>query len=232
MVLAALVVAVLPGYTTMPVSEFAEKLHAGFFGVLIDTRDTSEWNAGHLPNATFMRNLHINHDTTAITGCQACNIGIYCHSGYRSKQAATALETIGFTSVYDVQGIVQWQGAGHSLVSTPSHVAACSLGGSICAWPHLSPSSPPPPSYPWNWPQSPPQTSPRPPPSPPPPPPMTPPEMPLGTKLGLAGGGATLLLLACCALVCRHWRKRRARGNAGDRTKDMGPMALSTMPSA
>ena len=127
----------LVAYTTMPVDEFHTKLLQGFFGVLIDTRAQSEWDAGHLPNATFLQEMHVTGDVSPIAGCKLCNVAVYCHSGFRSKQAADQLEAAGFVNVYDVQGIVQWQGAGHSLVSTASVATACSKATAV-ALGHIS----------------------------------------------------------------------------------------------
>ena len=163
----------LVAYTTMPVDEFHTKLLQGFFGVLIDTRAQSEWDAGHLPNATFLREMHVTGDVSPIAGCKLCNVAVYCHSGFRSKQAADQLEAAGFVSVYDVQGIVQWQGAGHSLVSTASVATACSKATAVCSWPYQSPS--PPPAALGSGIGLLASTDAKPPPPPPPPPPAAPP---------------------------------------------------------
>ena len=89
------------GYTTLSVVEFYRKLTSGEIGLLIDTRAANEWAAAHLPNATFVERLHAVADVSSIAGCQSCSVAVYCHSGYRSKQAATVLEAAGFTlSVY------------------------------------------------------------------------------------------------------------------------------------
>ena len=41
----------LLGYVTLEHADFATKLNAGFFGVLLDVRSEPEWRAGHLANA-------------------------------------------------------------------------------------------------------------------------------------------------------------------------------------
>ena len=45
-------VAAAVGWSTLDESTFYERLASGFFGVVVDTRDQSEWDAGHIPNAT------------------------------------------------------------------------------------------------------------------------------------------------------------------------------------
>ena len=106
MAAAALATIALPAWTTLAVDDFYSNLHAGFFHVPVDRRDTHEWSAGHIPNATFMRYRQIDQNADAIAGFKHCNVGVYCNSGVLSKVAATALANLGFTSVYDAQGIV------------------------------------------------------------------------------------------------------------------------------
>ena len=70
------------------------------------TRD--EWDAGHLPNATFIESLHVNKDASRLAGCEDCAIAVYCHSGRRAADAALFLEDAGFAHVYNVLGVQQW----------------------------------------------------------------------------------------------------------------------------
>ena len=163
MVAIAIALATSLGWTTLDSATFDARIASNFFGVIIDTRQQSEWDAGHIPNATLIANLQITGDASALAGCQSCNIGVYCRSGARSQGAATALENAGFTNVYDVQGINQWQAAGHSLVTTPSHTPACTSSTSQCSL--YAPPSPPP--RPATWPALPPSPLLPPPPLPP-----------------------------------------------------------------
>ena len=80
----------------------------------------SEWQGGHVVNATHIPGLQdLSGDVvpSQLLGCTACNIVLYCASGYRSKQAADKLASLGFTGgLYDGLGIQQWQ---------ERHVQAC-----------------------------------------------------------------------------------------------------------
>ena len=73
----------------------------------------SEWQGGHVVNATHMAGLQDYSDGTVpsqLMGCTACNIALYCYSGVRSRASADKLASLGFTGgLYDGQGIVQWQ---------------------------------------------------------------------------------------------------------------------------
>ena len=98
---------------------------SGAFEILLDVRSQSEWNAGHLPNATLIPSLHQTKDTSRITGCEECPIAIYCTGGVRSKWAAETLESAGFRNVYDVLGTDQWRDAGIVLVNDVENAPCC-----------------------------------------------------------------------------------------------------------
>jgi rhodanese-related sulfurtransferase len=204
-VLRVLLLAATPhavAWTTLSSSDFYTKINSGFFGLIIDTRDVSEWNNGHIQNATFMHNVHQSHEFGSVLGCRTCNVGVYCHSGVRSKQAATALEDAGFTSVYDLLGVRQWQDAGHALVHTQSSTPNCGVVDGACTWPPLgnTPHAPPLP------PQAPDAISP--------------------VVLSLSIGG-TLVLLLLGAFACAFCR-RRSTGGAPTHAKDPAGASIST----
>ena len=73
----------------------------------------SEWQGGHVVNATHIPGLQdLSGDVvpSQLLGCTACNIVLYSASGYRSKQAADKLASLGFTGgLYDGLGMQQWQ---------------------------------------------------------------------------------------------------------------------------
>jgi len=121
-------VALSEGYITLDVVEAREKLADGFFQALVDVRRSDEWDAGHLANATLMESLAVTQNATLLSNCMTCPIALYCRSGRRSKDAATVLETLGFTTVYDVLGINQWSAAGVPLVHGDSVTPQCSMG--------------------------------------------------------------------------------------------------------
>ena len=104
-------------YTTIDAYTASTLWSSGIFRVLVDVRKIDEWEAGHLPNATFIPSLHENRDASRLAGCEDCAIAVYCTSGYRSKRAAKVLEGEGFNNVYDVLGINQWKKAGVDLLS-------------------------------------------------------------------------------------------------------------------
>lgn len=73
------------GYITVQNAEFKELIAADFFKAIIDVRRTDEWNAGHLPNATFVQSFNVDGFTAPgaelILDCKDCPIAVYCRSG-------------------------------------------------------------------------------------------------------------------------------------------------------
>ena len=79
--------------------------------LLIDVREQTEYNEGHIPGITLIpmgeipgRLAEIPKDKTVV---------VTCRSGNRSSQVASYLQQQGFTNIHDLQGgIVAWQQAG------------------------------------------------------------------------------------------------------------------------
>lgn len=119
----------LMSYVTIQNAEFKELIAADFFKAIIDVRRTDEWEAGHIPNATFVDSFNVNGFAAAgaelILDCTDCPIVVYCRSGVRSKEASEILEAANFSNVYDALGVNQWKEAGNALVTTPSATPAC-----------------------------------------------------------------------------------------------------------
>lgn len=100
-------------YTLTPI-EFAEKRNIhGKITTVIDVRTPKEYAESSLIDA-----VNINwKDSTFIQKVQSYDkdepILVYCRSGARSSEAATALRKEGFTEVYELDGgIERWMGAG------------------------------------------------------------------------------------------------------------------------
>ena len=76
--------------------------------ILVDVRELSEYQTGHIPNAKLLPLGSIT--TLAATELPDLNakILVYCRSGRRSKMAAEQLIGMGYTHVYDMGGINSW----------------------------------------------------------------------------------------------------------------------------
>ncbi len=83
---------------------------------LVDVREDSEWNAGHLPRAIHLGKGIVERDIeTAIPDLDA-EIVLYCGGGYRSALAADHLQQMGYTNVWSMDGGIRlWREAGYPL---------------------------------------------------------------------------------------------------------------------
>ena len=77
--------------------------------ILIDVRSLKEYEQGHIENA-----INIPFDTITkeilenVTNSNIDNIIVYCQSGTRSKKAAIKIIEFGYTNVYDLGSIEEW----------------------------------------------------------------------------------------------------------------------------
>jgi len=77
---------------------------------LLDVRTPDEFNSGHIANAN---NISVETLASRLSDVPTDEpIVIYCRSGNRSAQAASILKSAGYTQVYDLGGIIDWQAAG------------------------------------------------------------------------------------------------------------------------
>jgi rhodanese-related sulfurtransferase len=80
--------------------------------VVLDVRTPEEFAAGHVPDAT---NVDVEAadfaDRLEALDPEATYV-VYCQSGRRSAIAADKMVEAGFTTVYDMGGITDWQAAG------------------------------------------------------------------------------------------------------------------------
>ena len=84
---------------------------------VVDVRTAEEFASGHLEGAT---NIDIEGGQfSALIADLPRDAAymVYCHSGRRSAIAAQAMIDAGFTQVYDLGGIVDWQAAGLPVVT-------------------------------------------------------------------------------------------------------------------
>ena len=69
--------------------------------LVLDVREQSEYDSGHIPGAVLLPVGTIDEDTAAA-------VLVYCRSGSRSKRAAKALAGLGYTGIYEFGGIMSW----------------------------------------------------------------------------------------------------------------------------
>jgi len=121
----------------------------GLYDAIIDVRTQDEWDeVGHIPNATHIENIQsmsMPPFPDLLDG--GCNSGkkiivIYCRSGARASVAIQNLLDNGYeATLYNGQGINQWQEAGFDLIFTESQEPMCYSDSSVTFEQILVPSS-------------------------------------------------------------------------------------------
>jgi len=71
---------------------------------LIDTREESEFAAGHVSGAKWLGKGVIERDIETAVPDKATPLYLYCGGGFRSALAADALQKMGYTQVVSVDG--------------------------------------------------------------------------------------------------------------------------------
>ncbi len=102
--------------TVISPAEGKELLESGKELMLIDVRTPVEFAEGHIEGAV---NSDIEGGAFSAFIADLDKEGtyvVYCRSGRRSALAAQAMVSAGFTHVYDLGGIVDWQAAGYPVV--------------------------------------------------------------------------------------------------------------------
>ncbi|HGF0864614.1 TPA: rhodanese-like domain-containing protein, partial [Legionella pneumophila] len=85
--------------------------------IIIDVRETNEWETGKIPNAIHLSKGIIERDIEKIITDNQSNIVVYCSGGYRCALVADSLQKMRYTNVYSLDtGLQGWLDAGYSLV--------------------------------------------------------------------------------------------------------------------
>jgi rhodanese-related sulfurtransferase len=86
----------LPGYRKM--------LDAGESHLLVDTREESEWNAGHVAGAVHLSKGVIERDIETKVPDKDTKLVLYCGGGFRSALVADNLRQMGYTNAISLDG--------------------------------------------------------------------------------------------------------------------------------
>ena len=80
---------------------------------IVDVREASEWEQGHLPGARHVSKSYIEQQIEAAAPDRETPVILYCAGGVRSLFAAQTLSQMGYTNVASMSGGFQgWKGAG------------------------------------------------------------------------------------------------------------------------
>jgi sulfur-carrier protein adenylyltransferase/sulfurtransferase len=80
---------------------------------VIDVREASEWEQGHLPGALHISKSYVEQQVEAAAPDRDAEVILYCAGGVRSLFAAQTLEQLGYANVASMSGGFQaWKSAG------------------------------------------------------------------------------------------------------------------------
>jgi rhodanese-related sulfurtransferase len=81
--------------------------------VLVDVRETKEYDGGRIPNAVHVPQSQLETRAHELKKLAARPVIAYCERGQRSRVAAGALAKLGFAEVYTLRGGLRaWSDAG------------------------------------------------------------------------------------------------------------------------
>lgn len=95
------------------IDDVRKRQQAGEDFLLVDVREDSEWQAGHIPGALHLGKGVIERDIESRIPDRGESIVLYCGGGYRSALAAEVIQKMGYTDVLSMDGGMRgWREAG------------------------------------------------------------------------------------------------------------------------
>ena len=88
----------------MNIEQYKQLAGSGESHVLIDTREDSEWAAGHAKGALHLGKGIIERDIETRVPKKDTKLVLYCGGGFRSALAADALQKMGYTNAISLDG--------------------------------------------------------------------------------------------------------------------------------
>lgn len=76
--------------------------------IILDVRTEEEFAEGHIPGAILIPDYEIETKAEQMLTDKNRLILVYCRSGRRSKNAASALAAMGYTNIREFGGIIDW----------------------------------------------------------------------------------------------------------------------------
>ena len=97
------------GYEKLDQASAYEQLQSDSSIQLVDVREPSEFSTGYIAGAQLIPLGTIESNFEAAIPDKDAKIFVYCRSGNRSAQAAKKLVDLGYTNVFDIGGILDWE---------------------------------------------------------------------------------------------------------------------------
>jgi len=98
------------------VADVQQRIARGDQLTLLDVREESEYDAGHLPGAKWLGKGIIERDIEAVVPDPDTELVLYCGGGFRSALAADNLQKMGYTNIISMDGGFRgWTEAGYQI---------------------------------------------------------------------------------------------------------------------
>ena len=97
-------------YQKKEIHEGLEEFRATPGALLVDVRNPSEYDGGHIPGSCNFALSRILQEAEAEFPDKSQPLYVYCQSGARSARAGKLLELLGYESVTDLGGIASYTG--------------------------------------------------------------------------------------------------------------------------
>lgn len=78
--------------------------------IILDVRSEEEFLSGHIKGAILLPVDEIDERAETVLTDKNATILVICRTGIRSQAASYTLVSLGYKSVYDIGGIVNWPG--------------------------------------------------------------------------------------------------------------------------
>ncbi|MGK7912416.1 MAG: rhodanese-like domain-containing protein [Synechococcus sp.] len=104
----ALVTAAKANIREYSIDDIRDRQQKGDLFVLVDVREESEWQRGHIVGAVHLGKGILERDLEALYPDKTTDLVLYCGGGYRSALAAEAAQKMGYTNVSSMDG--GWRG--------------------------------------------------------------------------------------------------------------------------
>jgi len=78
--------------------------------IILDVRTPKEYDEGHIANSVLLPDYEIKDMVETVIADKNHTVIVYCRSGARSKNAAEYMIEMGYTTVFDIGGITDWEG--------------------------------------------------------------------------------------------------------------------------
>ena len=97
-------------YQKMEIHAGLEEMKSVPNALLVDVRNPSEYDGGHIPGSINFAMSHILKEAEEAFPDKAQPLFVYCQSGARSARAGKLLDLLGYESVVDLGGIASYNG--------------------------------------------------------------------------------------------------------------------------